>query len=141
MATQPASWKDLAIRAIDCVSDAERETNWGSATFGDSVWERLRNEQNELLHRDTQSDACGPFVSLTMPLAGFEPQPIFIHSSHVREVRPRWVRKTNANGAGTDAHDLIGSWVTTGNGEDGTFPVCESYTDVVAAIAKATGAQ
>lgn len=42
-------WKDLALRAIDAIHAAERETDWGQPTFGPSVWERLRDEQNELL--------------------------------------------------------------------------------------------
>lgn len=44
-----AAWKDLAMRAIDCLHDVERETDWGRSTFGPSVWDRLRDEQNELL--------------------------------------------------------------------------------------------
>ncbi len=42
-------WRDLALRAIDCLHDVERETNWGQPTFGPSVWERLREEQNDLM--------------------------------------------------------------------------------------------
>lgn len=74
------------------------------------------------------------FISLTMPLPGFDPQPVFINALHIREVRHRWLRKTGAHGAGPDAHNLDGSWITTGTGEDGTFPVCESYGEVTGAI-------
>ena len=75
-----------------------------------------------------------PFIALTMPLAGFDPQPVFVNALHIREVRPRWVRKDRVAGSGPEAHDLNGAWVTTGTGEDGTFPVCESYAEVTGAI-------
>lgn len=76
-----------------------------------------------------------PFIALTMPLAGFEPQPVFINALHIREVRPRWVRKPNIfNAKGPEAHDLSGSWITTGSGEEGTFPVCEEYAEITGAI-------
>lgn len=78
-----------------------------------------------------------PFIALTMPLPGFDPQPVFINALHIREVRPRWVRKVGACGAGPEAHDLQGSWITTGTGEDGTFPVSESYGEVIGAIRSA----
>ena len=69
-----------------------------------------------------------------MPLAGFDPQPVFINALHIREVRPRWVRQAGSHGHGPDFHDLAGSWITTGTGDDGTFPVCESYGEVTGAI-------
>lgn len=75
-----------------------------------------------------------PFIALTMPLPGFDPQPIFINALHIREVRPRWVLKAGACGKGPEVHDLVGSWVTTGTGEEGTFPVCEEYGVVCGAI-------
>ncbi len=50
-------WRDLALKAVDCVNDAERETNWGQPLFGPSCWERLRDEQNELLHQDAIAKA------------------------------------------------------------------------------------
>lgn len=49
-----ARWKDLATNAIDCLHDVERETDWGQPTFGPSVWERFRDEQNELMHRNSK---------------------------------------------------------------------------------------
>jgi hypothetical protein len=75
-----------------------------------------------------------PFIALTMPFFGFDDQPLFINALHIREVRRRWVRKDGASGAGPEAYDLTGSWVTTGTGEDGTFPVCEEYYVVCDAI-------
>ena len=75
-----------------------------------------------------------PFIALTMSVPGFDPQPMFINAALIREVRPRWVRKPNANGSGPEAHDLTGSWIATGDGEDGTFPACESYAEITGAI-------
>lgn len=75
-----------------------------------------------------------PFIALTMPMPGFDPQPVFINALHIREVRRRWVRKQGSCGTGPDVHDLTGSWITTGSGEDGTFPVVESYGEVTGAI-------
>lgn len=49
LTAQRDEWRDLALRAIDCLHDVERETEWGQPTFGPSVWERLRDEQNALL--------------------------------------------------------------------------------------------
>jgi hypothetical protein len=75
-----------------------------------------------------------PFIALTMPLAGFDPQPIFINALHVRTAHPRFVRKAGACGKGLDAHDEDGTWICVGSGEEGTFPVCESYGEVTSAI-------
>lgn len=60
-----AKWKDLAIRAIDCVHDACHETNWGQPTFGPSVWARLRTEQDELLAAFFEGERYGAPTSDT----------------------------------------------------------------------------
>jgi hypothetical protein len=52
---QRDAWCDLALRAIDCLHDVERETSWGQPTFGPSVWESLRDEQNDLLSAQVAS--------------------------------------------------------------------------------------
>lgn len=78
-----------------------------------------------------------PFIALTMPAQGaFEAQPIFINAAQIRSVNPRWLRRPGENG-GREAHDIVGTWICTGDGEEGTFPVTESYGEVTGAIREA----
>ena len=42
-------WRELAVRAIEMVEDAVRETAWGRPTFGPDYGEELRAEYSRLL--------------------------------------------------------------------------------------------
>lgn len=81
----------------------------------------------------------GLFVALTMPAAhGFDEQPIFVNASLIRFVNPRRVRRLNPEGrpmnGGPEAHMIDGTWITTGDDEEQTFPVTQSYGEVTGAI-------
>lgn len=52
-----AAWKELAMSAIDCLHDVERETDWGQPLFAPSIWERHRSRQNDLLAAETKGGA------------------------------------------------------------------------------------
>lgn len=77
-----------------------------------------------------------PFIALTLPgMMGLGPQPIFINATAIRTVNPNWKRKPDHTGPATaESYDLVGSWICVGSGEEGTFPVTESYGEVTGAI-------
>jgi len=81
----------------------------------------------------------GLFIALTMPAAhGYDAVPIFVNASLIRSVNPRRVRKSDDAGrpmnGGPEAHTIDGTWVCTGDGEEQTFPVTQSYGEVTGAI-------
>lgn len=81
----------------------------------------------------------GLFIALTMPAAyGFDEQPIFVNGSLIRSAHPRRVRLTGDDGkpmnGGPEAYEIDGTWIVTGDGEEQTFPVVQSYGEVTGAI-------
>lgn len=47
-ATYSEPWRELAMRAISYVADAEKDTNWGQPTFGPTFSEALEQEATTL---------------------------------------------------------------------------------------------
>lgn len=80
----------------------------------------------------------GPFIALTMPGGhGFDALPVFVNGSQIRSVHPRRVRRSDEDAstlAGAAAYEIDGTFVTTGDGEEGTFSVTQSYEEVTGAI-------
>ena len=80
-----------------------------------------------------------PFIALTTPAQyGYEALPVFINAALIRSVGPRRIRKLSEDGkpltGGPEAHEVSGSWITTGEGDENTFAVAETYGEVTGAI-------
>jgi len=66
------------------------------------------------------------------------PQPISFFVAHIKEVRPFMVYDQDKSSPTLSAYKLNGAVITTGDGENGSTIVIESYDAVLEAIKDAT---